>query len=130
MTIPSLPWYPSFNTVTAAFAPETENVPTPFSQLVSTKASVVLPQNLLDRLTQKIGSAASGTEARGALMTFATDFSGRLTLSLSSMVVQKVMGSGPVPAYAPKSGVLAAPVVNGSCSGGTFGTAIGFDIRH
>ena len=56
---------------------------------------------------------------------FATDIDGRFSLCMGGCQLMNVMGSGPVPSFAPPF-IPVGPVVSGSCTGGHIPSPIGF----
>jgi hypothetical protein len=123
VTIPGLPWYPTFAAWPGPSAPPTPNPPTPLSALVSPKASVLSPSNLANAIQAKLAGQASESSAKTAITSFANDFAGRFGQCLAGCMVVNVMGSGKVPTYSTRT--APAGPVSGTCSGGTI-TVTGF----
>lgn len=117
VTLPGLPWYPSFSAYPGAEAPPTPNVPSPLGTLVSRGVGAMSPRGLSSAVSGKIGDAASEPGAAAAIQSFAADLGGRFSTCMASCNVMTVLGSGPVPGYKPPF-VSTAPVVDGACWGG------------
>ncbi|GAB4345326.1 MAG: hypothetical protein Kow006_02410 [Gammaproteobacteria bacterium] len=111
-SVPALPWYPGFAAWPAAKAPPTTNVPTPLASIASAGAPELAPPALVTRITARLGNAASQPGAQDAIHLFATRFGARFANWLATAQVEKVMGSGNVPSFAPPF-VPVGPVVNG-----------------
>jgi hypothetical protein len=124
--IPGLPWYPAFTAFPGPQAPPTPNVPTPLSTLPSAGAQGMTPPALAKKVESSMGVAANTQEAKNAVKRFATDLGGRFVMCLGNCILINVMGSGPIPTFAPPM-IPVGPVVNGSCSGGVIPTIMGFN---
>lgn len=111
--VPGLPWYPSFDRVPAPFAPTTPNLPTPVSMLPSPFLSGMVDPSLLQAA---MSAAAQGTSAQ-SFKEIASRVVVLFQTSILSAMVIKVMGSGPVPIFAPPF-VPTGPVTNGTASSG------------
>ncbi len=108
--IPGLPWYPSFAAFPGPVAPPTPNVPTPLIATSSDTAALG-PQ----ALEQAMGSGLRGASAQTtALMkALATSFALVVQTWLPAQMIINVMGTGPIPSFAPPFSPV-GPVVNGS----------------
>jgi hypothetical protein len=115
LTVPGLPWYPTFALWSTSSAPATSNVITPVGALVSTGAAELTPLVLASRIKTALGAAGTSTQASAAITTFATAFAARVAAYQLIGTVSNVLGSGTVPSLNPPS-VLAGPV-KGTCSG-------------
>ncbi len=102
--VPDLPWYPAFAVFPAPFAPPTPNVPTPLSGLAQNAGAFGAVAGAGSHLADPVGAAVAQAVGR-AIATAANGW-------LSSTMVTNVMGSGPVPAFAPPY-IPASRVVNG-----------------
>lgn len=97
--VPGLPWYPSFSAVPGPVAPPTPNLPCPLLVIApggSLLGRIPLKQAMVNRLPlpRPLGSEAV-CEAIAAGIDMAVQ------LWLSSTIVTNVMGTGPVPNWAP-----------------------------
>jgi hypothetical protein len=107
--VPSLPWYPSFAAVPAPMAPPTPNVPMPLSSC-NPDLTAFVPSKLVRSMTALQGKPVAGAESVfGAI---ATGLSTALSTWITSQMIMRVMGRGPVPSHAPPF-VPAGPVVSG-----------------
>jgi hypothetical protein len=111
VTVPGLPWYPSFAVVPLPEAQPTPNVPTSLDKCISTGVVAMG----LDRLKSNIAEKLSGK------MDYHEQFSSAMSVMISTAFTQwlpsqkviHVMGKGPVPSFAPPY-VPVGPVVMGS----------------
>lgn len=119
VTIPALPWYPSFAAWPGPVAPPTPNTASPLSALVSPRITAMTPPALTESLQAKLGIAASQQDAKTAILSFAGDLGARFSQCMAGCMVVNVMGSGPVPTFSQGlQGVIPGQVINGTCSGG------------
>lgn len=123
--IPGLPFYPAFAAFPGPQVPPMPNVPFPLSALLSAGAKAMTPPALAKKVQSRMGAAAKTQEAKIAINAFATDFGGRFTQCMAGCQLMNVIGSGPVPSFAPPF-MPVGPVVGGSCTGGNIPTAAGF----
>lgn len=114
VTVPGLPWYPSFAAWPGPMAPPTPSVPHPLIACVSgLTARLVSPLELRRELKDALPAAAR-TPATEALMdNLAACLSLGFSTWLPSQTVGMVMGKGPVPNFSPPF-VPVGPVVGGS----------------
>lgn len=126
VTIPGLPFYPAFTAWPGPTAPPMPNVPFPLSALVSQGATAMSPPALSQKVLASLGTFAKQQEVKNAVKAFANDLSGRFAQCMGGCQLMLVMGSGPVPTYAPPF-MPVGPVMNGTCQGGTIPGAVGFD---
>lgn len=113
VTVPGLPWYPSFAAVPAPVAPPTPNVPTPLMALVSAGLAGMIDANALQA---SMAAAANVSIREQAKATFASIAPSVVLLFQSKVLmtqVKLVLGSGPVPTFAPPY-VPVGPVVGGT----------------
>ncbi len=115
VTVPSLPWYPTFAAFPGKNAPPTANVPTPLITLVSSKIAEFEPNTLKARIKNKLGIAANQPGADAAITQYVTKTSTAFGVWLASQQVMLVMGKGPVPSFNPPL-VPVGPVVRGSAN--------------
>lgn len=113
VTVPGLPWYPAFSAFPGPSAPPMPNVPMPLTALPSARLAEMEPTRLRQRITAAVGAASNDPGAPPAIQLVAARLGGRFAIFLASTNVQRVMGRGPVPTFAPPY-VPVGPVVNGS----------------
>ena len=115
VTIPGLPWYPSFAAVPGPVAPPTPNVPSPMMMLVSRGLAGMMDPTLLMAAMATRVSDSLRAPAMGTFFAIASSviiqFQSRVLMSQ----VKLVLGSGPVPTFAPPY-VPVGPVVGGTAS--------------
>lgn len=108
--VPGLPWYPAFAAVPSPVAPPMPNVPVPVIALTQVKASLapaVMKQQMVGMLADP--KAPYHAELFDAI----TDaFDKVFTIWQASTMVTNVLGTGPVPTFAPPY-VPVGPVVAG-----------------
>lgn len=123
VTVPGLPWYPAFATVPSPVAPPTPNLPMPLITCISAG----LPHICIPGIMQNIMKLKLDPEVRkkdedekfmalfGAIeATLIVGFA----LWLATQQVTNVMGTGPVPTFAPPVAPV-GPVVGGTNLPGT-----------
>ena len=110
VSVPGLPWYPSFVAFPGPMAPPTPNIPAPF---------MALPHDLMATSVQNLKaamcSALHGSMAYHAEFfdSLATGLQLPLQMWKAMQMVAMVMGRGPVPTFAPPF-VPVGPVAGGS----------------
>jgi len=110
VTVPGLPWYPTFAAFPAPIAPPTPNIPTPFIALPH-DAMATSVQNLKTAMCSALhGSMAYHTEFFDSI---ATGLQLPLVMWKASQMVALVMGRGPIPTFAPPY-VPVGPVIGGT----------------
>jgi hypothetical protein len=109
---PGAPWYPSFAAVPSPVAPPTPN--TPFRLVAFTQNRAPLePLTLAVVIKGRIRDAASWPGGNNGIDEFCRWLNVGFITWLSSAIVQGVLGTGPVPTFAPPY-VPVGPVVGGS----------------
>ncbi|HZO57873.1 MAG TPA: hypothetical protein VFB63_34510 [Bryobacteraceae bacterium] len=106
--VPGLPWYPAFAAVPSPVAPPMPNVPTPFAALTQVPGLIsvgvmkpqVMAQLAPDKSAEKVVDAALRA------------FEQFILLWRTMTLVTNVLGTGPVPSFAPPF-VPMGPVVGG-----------------
>jgi hypothetical protein len=110
VTVPGLPWYPAFAAFPAPTAPPMPNIPTPFIALPH-DAMATSVQNLKAAMCSALhGSMAYHTEFFDSI---ATGLQLPLQMWKASQMVALVLGTGPIPTFAPPY-VPVGPVVGGT----------------
>jgi len=105
-----MPWYPAFAAMPSPVAPPTPNVPCPFAAL--TQVPVSISTNVLKM--QMVGQLADPTAPFHAELfeSISDAFEKTYNLWKASTMVTNVLGTGPVPTFAPPY-VPVGPVVGG-----------------
>jgi hypothetical protein len=108
--VPALPWYPSFAVFPSPVAPPTPNVPVPVAALTQVTASIT-PGVMKGQMVMQLGDPQAPYHDK--LFDAITDaFDKVFKIWLASTMVTNVMGTGPVPTFAPPY-VPVGPVVAG-----------------
>lgn len=110
VSVPNLPWYPSFVAVPATMAPPVPNVPTPLSALKWSSA-LLAPDAIKTAIARKLGQP--GPYSDELFQSIAAGFGGATAMWFPGQMITNVLGKGPVPSFAPPY-VPVAPVVAGS----------------
>ena len=107
--VTGMPWYPAFAAVPSVVAPLTPNIPCPVAALTM----VTTPIGSRHLTTQMVGMDASGSSDHKRLYAALADaFEKVFELWRVSTMVTNVLGTGPVPTFAPPY-VPVGPVVGG-----------------
>jgi hypothetical protein len=108
--VPGLPWYPAFAAFPSPVAPPMPNVPVPVAALTQVTASL----SAAGMKQQMVGQLADPSAPfHGELFEAICDAFDKMFMAWQvSTMVTKVMGTGPVPTFAPPY-VPAGPVVGG-----------------
>lgn len=118
VSVPGLPWYPAFASFPGPMAPPMPNVPSPLAALPSGgQAGLTDPTALQGAMSAHLDPGVKARDQAGdhkqvfggIAAQVAVYFSGWL----ASQLVTGVMGTGPVPTFAPPA-VPAGPVIGGS----------------
>jgi hypothetical protein len=113
----SLPWYPSFVALPMPVAPPTPNVPSPLIAGFSNGMAGLSESSLADFIRQRIGGTGMAMNGAGQFVTdYANWFSQKMTFWMGSTMWMNVLGSGPIPSFAPPY-VPVGPVVGGTFKG-------------
>ena len=115
VAVPGLPWYPAFAAVPAPVAAPMPNVPTPVASLVSAGLGGMLDPNSLQLAMTAAASASIREQAKPVFAAIAPQVSVQFQAKVFSSMVIGVLGSGPVPTFAPPY-VPVGPVVGGTAS--------------
>ena len=111
LRVPGINWYPSFASFPGPVAPPTPNVPTPLMALGGNPGPLSAA-SLKASIRNALGARAKDPQAAAAINQFADDFAARFARYLAGAMVTNVMGTGPVPTFAPPY-VPVGPVVGG-----------------
>lgn len=100
VTVPGLPWYPMFGAYPGPIAPPTPNMPAPFTAIAAAGRAMMTSSQLSQAyaIRQPANAPAGATEAVDALM---RSLDQQFSVWLTTTMVTNVLGSGPVPAFAP-----------------------------
>jgi hypothetical protein len=109
---PGAPWYPAFAAFPGPVAPPTPNTPTPLMALGG-NPSPLSAASLKASIRKALGDRANDHQAAAAVDEFADDFAARFATFRGGVMVTNVIGSGPVPTFAPPY-VPVGPVVRGA----------------
>lgn len=109
--VPGLPWYPSFAAVPSPVAPPMPNIPTPLAALTGKRITAGM---VAVAIRAMVGPAPEPGKDE-AIIDFAAWFVGAFNEMLQSTMVTNVLGTGPVPTFAPPY-VPVGPVVAGTAN--------------
>jgi hypothetical protein len=109
MSVPGLPWYPAFAALPSPVAPLTPNIPSPIATL--TMASPVVSRDSLKNAIVAMHPGASSSD-RNLYEALADAFEQAFHMWQVSTMVTNVLGTGPIPTFAPPY-VPMGPVVGG-----------------
>jgi hypothetical protein len=104
--------FPAFASYSGAVAPPTPALPLPLASAHASREKLTA-EVLGSRITARLGKWEEDPQAREAVADFARWFDEGLTTALLDARIEKLMGQGPVPAFAPPL-VPVGPVVNGT----------------
>jgi hypothetical protein len=109
-----LPWYPAFTALPSPVAPPTPNVPVPFAALtqIPTSISTYGPMGLKQRMITELGDPNAPYHPQ-LFEAISDAFEKCYNIWKVSTMVTNVMGTGPVPTFAPPY-VPVGPVVGGT----------------
>lgn len=99
LTMPPVSWYPSFDAFPGPLAPPTPNVPTPLSSLGIQLA--MMNATLLGTDATRRLSPPKPFAAEELITSVVTALEGELKMWVTLQQVMNVMGTGPVPTFAP-----------------------------
>jgi len=112
--VPGLPWYPAFAAFPGPVAPPMPNIPSPLIALVSVDASLS-PGALSGLMMANLGDPAA-LHAKDLFDAIAGAFNRVFLLFKAGTMVTNVLGTGPIPTFAPPV-VPVGPVVGGVGTG-------------
>lgn len=108
--VPGLPWYPTFAACAMPMAPPTPNTPSPVAAL--TQATIAVSKSVLKaQLVAELGDASSPYHVE-LFDSLADAFETSFKLWQKTTLITNVLGTGPVPTFAPPA-VPVGPVVGG-----------------
>lgn len=108
--VPGLPWYPAFNALPSPVAPPTPNTPAPLAALIQVPAPLA-PGLLAQQMFTTLGDPRA-PYAQKMFEAIADGFDKVFQIWSKSTMIQNVLGTGPVPTFAPPV-VPVGPVVMG-----------------
>ncbi len=111
VTVPGLPWYPSFAAVPSSVAPPAPNIPTPLAALTGKR----LTAGAVGAAITKMLPPTKDPGQDAAVIDFAAWFAETFRNMLQTTMVVNVLGTGPVPTFAPPY-VPVGPVIGGSAN--------------
>ena len=110
VSVPGLPWYPQFAALPMPIAPPMPNMPTPFQALAG-NLNLVSSNQLVNTMRAK---GAMNTPYQQEVFTAVAEvLANALTMWRGAQMVTQVMGTGPIPSFAPPF-VPMGPVVGGT----------------
>ena len=109
VSVPGLPWYPSFVAIPSSQAPPTPNVPMPLAALTYSPGTFTSASTLAGMKRRLSTATADATRFFEAI---AEGFQLAVSTWIPSQPVSNVLGKGPVPTFAPPY-VPTGPVVMG-----------------
>lgn len=113
VTVPGLPWYPSFVAIAAPFAPPTPNIPMPLVVCVAQHFSKLSSVYQLEtQIIARLPSEFLITEMNNFIHQLSMQLAAYFTTWMGSQQVMMVMGMGPVPTFNPPY-VPVGRVING-----------------
>jgi len=112
--VPGLPWYPAFAAFPGPVAPPMPNVPVPLIALISVDASLS-PGALSGLMMANLGDPTA-LHAQDLFDAISKAFNTVFTLFKTMTIVTNVLGTGPIPTFAPPF-VPVGPVVGGVGTG-------------
>lgn len=112
--VPGLPWYPAFAAFPGPVAPPVPNIPTPLIALVSVDATLS-PDALKGMMMANLGDPTA-LHAADLFDAIARAFNTVFTMYKATTPVKNVLGTGPIPTFAPPV-VPVGPVVMGIGTG-------------
>jgi peptidoglycan hydrolase-like protein with peptidoglycan-binding domain len=113
VTVPGLPWYPAFAAFPGAVAPPMPNVPSPFVALVSAGLAGMTNPVSLEAAMAAAAATSLRERAKAAFASIAPQVIVAFQVKILASQVKGVLGSGPVPTFAPPF-VPVGPVLGGT----------------
>ncbi len=100
LRVPGMDWYPTFAAFPGPVAPPAPNVPTALLALGG-NTGPLSAASLGASIRKALGARANDPEAAAAIKEFVNDFEARFAQFRAGAMVTKVIGTGPVPTFAP-----------------------------
>ncbi len=118
VTVPGLPWYPAFVAFPSPMAPPTPNVPVPLIMCVSPMVVQLLVPGIMRKmmeqsLSQDVRDKDDDKKYKSLFKCIEATLIVAFAIWLVSQQVTNVMGTGPIPTFAPPF-VPVGPVVGGT----------------
>ena len=113
VTVPGLPWYPTFAAFPGPVAPPTPNIPTPLIALGSAGLGLMTDSNALQAAMASAAGASLRDRAKPVFASIAPQVILQFQSKVLMSMVTNVLGTGPVPSFAPPY-IPVAPVVGGT----------------
>lgn len=110
--VPGLPWYPAFAAFPGPMAPPMPNIPVPLILLQSSSEAEMSVKKLEDAMKSNLGDPKA-LHQKTLFHALATGINTMFLAWKASTMVTNVMGTGPIPTFAPPV-VPVGPVVNGT----------------
>lgn len=110
--VPNLPWYPAFAAFPGPYAPPMPNVPCPLAALSAQATRFMKESDIATAIINKFGNPKPSC-ANEVAKVVAAGVEKALFPWLSSTMVTRVMGKGPIPTFAPPY-VPVGPVAGGT----------------
>jgi hypothetical protein len=111
VSVPGLPWYPSFAAWPGPMAPPMPNVPMPFAVLTQNRG-LLRESSVREKIERRADPAGEDVDAAFMAILVAAGFVATVPAWLMGLMVRNVLGKGPVPSFAPPY-VPVGPVVMG-----------------
>jgi len=115
LKIPGLPLYPAFAAFPAPIAPPMPNIPFPLVVLPSPGEAMLAPGTLKGSMVGNLGDPTA-LHAADLFDALTQAFSPQFMIFKASTIVKNVLGTGPVPTFAPPF-VPVGPVIGGIATG-------------
>lgn len=109
ISVPGMPWYPAFAALPSPVAPPMPNIPCPLAAIAPNRISVSKSVVKAMMVSKEPGASSDHQKVYDAV---ADAFEKTVNLFIVSTMVTNVLGTGPVPAFAPPY-VPVGPVVGG-----------------
>jgi hypothetical protein len=102
VTVPGLPWYPSFIAYPGPYAPPTPNVPTPLMSCFSSRLDKITdPMQLKSSIWNELPGELKNPAMEGFVLGLAFKISNYFLSWIASQQVMLVMGMGPTSGFVP-----------------------------
>jgi hypothetical protein len=117
--VPGMPWYPCFENIYGSYSIKQYSLQAPLGAMIQSQ-DMLMPSALSSAICLRIGTGASGAEAKAAIDGFCTWFSNGFKAWITVATIQGVCGEGPIATkyYDPLVGLNSGSVANGTANGG------------